>query len=339
MTAPARLVLITGATGAVGPSVVRAFHEAGFRVRTYSLDPPDSGLFPAGVETIVGDIGDAEGVSAAMRGAGGVVHMAAILHRDDPPPDLRPVYERSNVGGTASVVAAGLREGVGRIVLFSTIAVYGAGNGAVLTENSEPRPQSLYARTKRDAENIVLAARDTTGRPAGTVLRLGAVYGPRIKGHYRRLARSLARGRFFFVGDGGNRRTLIQERDVAAAAVLAIEHPGAAGRAFNVTDGVFHTVREIVTVLSGLLGRRVPRVVLPVAWARAAAGVIEFGARRLGKEPPVTRGMIDKLVEDVAVSGDRLIGELGFAPSPDLEKGWAEVLEGMRRSGEPLKDR
>ncbi len=333
MTNDPRHVLITGASGAVGPSVVRAFHEGGFRVRTFSLDPPESGLFPAGVETIVGDIGNREAVSTAMRGVGGVVHMAAVLHRDDPPPSRRPLYERINVDGTASVVAAGLREGAGRIVLFSTIAVYGPANGTVLSEESPPHPDSLYSRTKRDAEKIVLAARDAGGHPLGTVLRLGAVYGPRIKGHYRQLVQSLSRGRFVFVGDGKNRRTLVRERDVAAAAVLAMEHPRAAGRVFNVTDGAFHTVREMIVVLSGLLGRRVPRVSLPVAWARAAAGALEFGARRLGKEPPLTRAMIDKLIEDVAVSGDRLIGELGFAPCSDLARGWAEVLEGLRRTG------
>jgi nucleoside-diphosphate-sugar epimerase len=333
MTAEARTILITGASGAVGPSVVRAFHEAAFHVRTFSLDPPESGLFPPGVETIIGDIGDREAVSAAMRGVGGVVHMAAVLHRDDPPPSLQPVYGRTNVDGTASVVAAALRERAGRILLFSTIAVYGPGDGSVLTEESPLLPTDLYSRTKCEAEKIVLGAHDADGRPLGTVLRLGSVYGPRIKGHYRRLVRSLSRGRFVFVGNGRNRRTLVRERDVAAAAVLAMEHPRAAGRVYNVTDGTFHTVREMIEVLSALLGRRAPRISLPVALARAAAGALEFGAKRLGKEPPLTRAMIDKLIEDVAVSGDRLIGELSFAPCSDLERGWAEVLEGLRRTG------
>ncbi len=333
MTAESRRILITGASGAVGPSVVLAFHAAGFRVRTFSLDAPESGLFPPDVETIIGDIGDRAAVSAAMQGVDGVVHMAALLHRDDPPPALRSAYERINVDGTASVVSAGLRERVGRILFFSTIAVYGPGNGNILTEESPPHPTGFYSRTKRDAEKIVLGAHDADGRPLGTVLRLGAVYGPRIKGHYRQLIGSLSRGRFVFVGDGNNRRTLVQEKDVAAAAVLAMEHPGTAGLVLNVTDGAFHTVREMIVVLSGLLGRRVPRVSLPVAWARAAAGALEFGARRLGKEPPVTRAMIDTLIEDVAVSGDRFIGELGFAPGSDLEPGWAEVLEGLRRTG------
>ena len=44
-------------------------------------------------------------------------------------------------------------------------------------------------QTKRAAEQIVLNARGADGQPLGTVLRLGAVYGSRIKGNYERLTR------------------------------------------------------------------------------------------------------------------------------------------------------
>jgi nucleoside-diphosphate-sugar epimerase len=101
----------------------------------------------------------------------------------------------------------------------------------------------------------------------GTVLRLGAVYGSRIKGNYERLTRALAgnlglgnlgtRSRsfdklrmsglfghvpklpFIPIGNGLNRRTLVYDKDVGRAAALAVSHPAAAGRVFNVTDGGF----------------------------------------------------------------------------------------------------
>ena len=67
------------------------------------------------------------------------------------------------------------------------------------------------------------------------MLRLGAVYGSRIKGNYERLVRSLVRGRFIPVGYGANRRTLVYDKDVARAAVLAAIHDAAAGKIYNVS--------------------------------------------------------------------------------------------------------
>ena len=85
-------------------------------------------------------------------------------------------------------------------------------------------------------------AKRKDGQLLDTMLRLGAVYGSRIKGNYERLLRALARNRFIPIGNGLNRRTLVYDKDVGRAAVLAVSHPAAAGRVFNVTDGEFHTL-------------------------------------------------------------------------------------------------
>ncbi len=79
-------------------------------------------------------------------------------------------------------------------------------------------------------------AKRNDGQSLGTVLRLGAVYGSRIKGNYERLTHALARRRFIPIGNGLNRRTLIYDKDVGRATVLTVSHPAAAGRVFNVID-------------------------------------------------------------------------------------------------------
>ena len=106
-------------------------------------------------------------------------------------------------------------------------------------------------------------------------MRLGAVYGPRIKGNYERLTRALARHRFIPIGNGLNRRTLIYDKDVGRAAVLAVSHPAAAGRVFNVTDGEYHTLNEIIESICAALGRTPPRLSLPVVPVRFLAGIVE----------------------------------------------------------------
>jgi nucleoside-diphosphate-sugar epimerase len=327
-----KFVLVTGATGAVGPRVVHALHQAGLKICTFSVDSPAVGIFPQDVDVIIGDVTDRAAVEAAMRGMDAVVHMAAFLHIVNPSPEMREKYERVNVGGTATVVNTAISAGVKRVVLFSTIAVYGPSDGCVLNEDSSTRPETFYARTKLAAEQIVLNAKREDGQSLGTVLRLGAVYGTRIKGNYERLTNALVRHRFIPVGRGLNRRTLVYDKDVAQAAVLAVSHPSAAGRVFNVTDGHFHTLNEIIESICCALGRRPPRLSLPLGSTWLIVGLLERCSHAAGLKLPAIRTMIDKYNEDVAVSGNLIQNELGFLPRYDLQTGWQETIREMRKN-------
>jgi len=321
-------------TRAVGPRVVHVLSAAGYRGRTLSLDQPSKGQWPDDVETRIGDVTDPSAVQSAMQGVNAVIHLAALLHIVNPPPEMREKYERINVGGTAMVVEAAIKAGVKRVVLFSTIAVYGPSDGCVLNEMSPTHPDTFYAQTKRAAEQIVLKAKQSDGQPLETVLRFGAIYGPRIKGNYQRLLQSLARGRFIPIGDGSNRRTLIYDRDVAKAALLAVQHPNAAGKVYNVSDGHFHTLKEIIAAICHALGRNPPRLSLPVGTVRLAAGILEDAGRIIGFKSPVGRSTIDKYTEDIAVDSSLIQKELGFVPQYDLKTGWKETVEEIRRNGE-----
>lgn len=326
-------LLITGATGALGPPVVDTLIDAGHTVCLLVRDPRRAGTASKAANIRVGDILNRDELVAAMSGCDAVVHMAALLHIVDPDPALSAAYQEVNVGGTANVVAAAQEHGVGRLVFASTIAVYGYNDGRVLTEDASPRPDSLYGRTKLDAEHLVLQARRVDGNPLGVVLRFAAVYGPGMKGNYRRLIQALARRRFIPVGTGENRRTLVHERDVARAVLLALEHPQALGRVYNVTDGEIHPLHGIMAAMCDALGQRPPKLHVPVASARAAAGAVDRLGGLLGSNRPSLRAGIDKYVEDVAVSGARMQQELGFSPEVDLVSGWRETVDALRASG------
>lgn len=331
-----KIVLVTGATGAIGPCVVRELHNAGYHVRTMSLPEPAPVLFPHDVETYQGDISDPTSIQSIMENVDAVIHLAALLHVVNPSPELRSEYERINVGGTEAVVAAAIKANVKRIVLFSTISVYGCSSADVplLDEDSPVRPDTFYAQTKLAAEQIILNVKGADGQPLGSVLRLAAVYGPRIKGNYGRLVQSLARGRFIPIGDGLNRRTLVYNQDAARAAVLAISHPDAAGEVFNVTDGQFHTMEEIIAAICAALGLRPPRFSLPVAPIRSVVSLLENAANIIGFESPIVRATIDKYLEDMAVSGEKIRRILGFYPEFDLGLGWRETVREMNQNGE-----
>jgi UDP-glucose 4-epimerase len=327
----APVALVTGATGAIGPILAQRLVAAGYQVKALVRHQPPLGLLPEPVELICGDIADSEALCQATTNVTVVFHLAAKLHLTNPSPALASEYERVNVEGTRCVVAAARAAGVQRLVYFSTISVYGPGDGqAVFSETSPLNPQTLYAHTKSRAEALVLAAtQPDTGKPLGVVLRLAAIYGPRVKGNYARLIQALRRGWFVPVGPGLNRRTLVYEQDVATGAILAAKLGRAAGQIYNVTDGQPAPFNEILRAICQGLGRHPPRRYVPVYPLHLLAGWAEWGFGRLGRTPPVGRFTLAKLLEDVAVSGQKLQRELGFQPQYDLTRGWQATIEQM----------
>jgi UDP-glucose 4-epimerase len=327
-------VLVTGGTGVLGPGVVRALAAAGYRVRVMSRTQPKPELLPPTIETVRGDVADATDVEAALAGAGSVIHLAALLHVANPPPELDREYERVNVLGTQTVCTAAAKTGVRPVVFASTITVYGPTNGRVVDEDGAAHPLTRYAETKLAGERIALACCNDQGEALTCVLRLGAIYGPAMKGNYWRLLQSLNAGRYLRVGDGNNRRTLVYESDAAAAVLAALRHPAATGSIFNVTDGDTPTMNAIVATICQALGRDTPRVAVPAGPMRLAAGLVDGGAGIFKLQSPVTRETIDRLCEDVAIDGSRLQSTLGFRPQYGLERGWRETVKSLRLRGE-----
>jgi nucleoside-diphosphate-sugar epimerase len=303
--------------------------QRGYRVRVLSRRTPEPSLFSLPVEVVRGDITDLGSVAKAAQGVNVVFHLAARLHEPGASAELKGQYEDVNVVGTRNVVESASQAGVGRIVFFSTICVYGATSGRLADESTPPRPDSIYAETKLQAERLAQGSRASDGRPLVSILRMAAVYGPRMKGNYLRLAQALAKGRFVPIGAGENRRTLVHERDAVEAALMAAEHPEAGGRVFNVTDGAVHAFREILVAMSTGLGRRPPRLAVPEGLARGAARIVDGISSALGRG---TRAgaLLGKYLEDVAVAGILIERELGFTPHVDLRAGWQDALAPMR---------
>ena len=123
---------------------------------------------------------------------------------------------------------------------------------------------------------------------------------------------------------------MIYDRDVARAALLAVQHPSAAGKVYNVSDGHFHTLKEIIAAICQALGQTPPRLSLPVGPARMAASILEDAGRMIGFKSSVGRATIDKYTEDIAVDSTRIQTELGFKPEFNLQTGWQETVQEMR---------
>ena len=316
--------LVTGASGAIGRTLVEQLLAEGYRVKTLARTASTLAGLPEAVDITLGDITDRQSLQRAVSGVSKVFHLAALLHLNQPSPEMRAEYTRVNVEGTRALVEVSKSASVERLIFFSTINVYGASRaGEIFDEESALRPASFYAESKLEGERIVL------DEAAGVVLRLAAVYGARMKGNYPRLLRALKQGRLVMIGDGSNRRTLVHVHDLCRAARIAAESEAAAGQVYNVTDGHVHTLREIVDAMSAALGKRSTRLALPTRLARMTAGLFEDGFGVVGRSSPVGRATVDIFVEDIAVSGEKMQKHLGYAPLYDLAEGWRETVGQM----------
>ncbi|MFI5889886.1 NAD-dependent epimerase/dehydratase family protein [Actinoplanes sp. NPDC051513] len=210
-------VLVTGGAGFIGSHVVAALSATGHDVTVLDSGHPAAHREPlpatiAGATVLRADLRDADAVDAALAGVEVVVHQAAMVGLGANLDDL-PDYVGCNDLATAVLLAAMARAGVSRLVLASSMVVYGEGGYAcaahgpvrpgprvvadlaagrfeppcprcgdalapeLVGEDAPLDPRSVYAATKVAQEHLTAAwARETGGAVAA--LRYHNVYGP-----------------------------------------------------------------------------------------------------------------------------------------------------------------
>jgi nucleoside-diphosphate-sugar epimerase len=147
-------VLVTGATGVYGRSVVERLQRGGHEVVAVARKPPKS--LPAGVRFRAADVRDLDAVRSAMEGCEVVAHLAFTVT----PIKDREESRRLSVGGTANVLEAMRRTGARRLVFASSAMGYGANpdNPPLFTEQHEQCPASdyVYGTDKVAAERLII---------------------------------------------------------------------------------------------------------------------------------------------------------------------------------------
>ena len=316
-------VLVTGATGFIGRRVVARLAGEGHRVRAFLLPSEDPAAIPqlrelAGsprLEVVRGDVTDAASVAAAARGAGRVVHLAAVV--GDWGPD--ELFERINVGGTRHVLDAAAAGGAARVLMVSSIVVYGSRLATGVCDEDAPREHGLgpYSRTKRASEELALDYH-AFGRVPVTVVRPGNVFGPGSGLWVDELARLARRGLAMWLGDGRGDASLAYVDNVVDVIVRALLHPGAAGRIYNAADAGGVSWRDYVTDVARVAGARPPHRSMPVAVAERVAAVMERAWRltRRRTRPLLTREAVQLFASRAPVPIARARAELGYDPIP-----------------------
>ncbi|HEY2935067.1 MAG TPA: NAD-dependent epimerase/dehydratase family protein [Gaiellaceae bacterium] len=324
-------VLITGGAGFLGSHLADELLAAGHEVRALDslveqvhADAAPGYLDPQ-LELQVGDVRDPEAVARALDGRDAVVHFAARVGVGQSMYELAE-YTSVNELGTAVLLQELSRRPVERLVVASSMSIYGEGlyEGGVEVERTRvqlergewepglpplPTPEtkplalaSIYALNKYAQERACLIAGAAYGIPA-VALRFFNVYGPRqalsnpYTGVLAIFASRLLNGRPPLIyEDGLQRRDFVSVHDVARATRLALESGGADGRAVNVGSGASVTVRELAERLAEVTGIAIePETTGDYRFGdiRHCFADISLARRLLGYEPRVglTEGM------------------------------------------------
>lgn len=344
-------LLVTGGAGFIGSAVTSAAMEAGWEVSVIDSlrdDVHGDPVAPTGVEFVHGDVRDAEVLDLALAGIDAVSHQAAKVGLGVDFADA-PDYVSSNDLGTASLLAAMVRADVRRLVIASSMVVYGEGayvgsdgpvrpaarrvddldagrfdptDGAgrpiepgMIDEEAALDPRNVYAASKLAQEHLASAWARATGSTA-LALRYHNVYGPGMPQNtpYAGVASlfrsAIERGEAPRVfEDGRQRRDFVQVDDVASANLAALSHTGVA------SEGAFRAFNvgsgDVHTI------------------GDLAAALSRHGG---GPEPIVTGEYRLGDVRHITASSQRLRDELSWMPSVAFEDGMREFAHAPLRA-------
>jgi UDP-glucose 4-epimerase len=248
-------VAVIGGGGFIGSHVVDHLVAAGHRVRV--IDPGPRWRNPAARYHEL-DLFDEAGLAAALAGCRAVFHLAGASDVNQVAVD--PVAAvRLNVEGTARVLECARQQQCERVLLASTVWVYGAtaGDG----ERSEDatvdlaRAGHVYVSTKLAAELLVHSYREMYGQHF-TILRYGIPYGPRMRDVLvvaRFVRAALAGEPITIAGTGEQQRNYVYVGDLADAHVRALS-AAAADQVLALEGGTPVSVREIADTVRELIG-------------------------------------------------------------------------------------
>ncbi len=327
-----RRALVTGATGGLGLALTRALLDAGYTVRATGRSPVAIRRLEAmGAEAVAGDLFEL-GPEAVSRNIDVVFHAAALSSPWGPDAD----FQRANVDLTRDLLAAAGREGVGSFVFVSSPSVYARwADQTGLTEDTPwpDRPLNAYARTKGEAERLILAA-DAPGFRT-VAIRPRALIGPDDAVLLPRILRLVKRGRFPLFRDGRALAELTDVRDAARAIVLADVHREAAGgQAINITGGAALPVRDLIHRLGSALGVEVRTVAVPLALGQTLAVGADALCRILPgqPEPVLTPYTLSTLAWSQTFDLSRARRLLGYEPAHDAVETALTVAPGLAAS-------
>jgi dihydroflavonol-4-reductase len=323
------MVVVTGAAGHLGATLVRALQARGQEVRAL-VHRDRRALDGLDVEIVSGDLADQDSLRHAFAGADLIYHAAAHISISM---GEQQRLQEVNVRGARNVVEACLRSGVRRLVHVSSIEVLEGEPFSIPVDESRPliqsgtfsqenpsgrlgaavlRGSSPYARSKAAGERQV-----RQGMARGLevlILYPSAIIGPHDyrQGFPNAGLLAICEGRLWALVEGGF--NWVDVRDVAEGALRAGEHAPAGAR--YILSGHWASLHDLAELAREITGVPVPRLVFPLWLARISAPFLVAASRLAGRRPLYTPAALQPLGGNRNISHARATRELGYQPRP-----------------------
>ncbi|MDP2340633.1 MAG: NAD-dependent epimerase/dehydratase family protein [Deltaproteobacteria bacterium] len=310
-------VVVTGASGHVGATLVRALLARGDQVRVVAHPATNTSAALEGldVDAVVGDVCDPASLRAAFAGCELVFHLAGLISIDG---DRDGLVRKVNVDGAGHVASAALASGVRRLVHMSSVHAFDHHPVDAPLDESRARPGAAhpaYDRSKAAGEEAVRAV-VAQGLDAVIVNPSGIIgpfdFAPSRMGQ---VLLYLAGGKLPALGGGGF--DWVDVRDVASGAMAAADR-GRTGQNY-LLSGHYHSMQELARMASAITGVPPPPLFVPAVVEDAAAVVATAWSRLRGTRPHLTSEALHALRGSRNVVGARAAAELGHKPRPTHE--------------------
>ncbi len=323
--------LITGATGFIGPYLVRRLISQGHRCRCLVRGTDNRNIHQGpGIELVQGDITEVNSLRGIADGIDSIFHLATLGHMNNFTV-TEEMFTKVNLYGTQNIMREAIKSGVKRVVHCSSVAAMGICSDMPATEESVCKPHHAYGRSKLKAEKQVIRMVKEENLPA-VIVRFSMVYGPGDPRDMLKLTRLAKKGMFPRIGVRPKLTPLIHVDDAVTGLMLASEK-GRKGEIYLITNNESIPFDDIRKILQETLGvKRIPLYV-PEWAALFMAALCEKIFPLIGKATPVTRKNIESTIADRVFSIEKAQRDLGFKPEKDPVKGIKETVEWYMKQG------
>ncbi|OFZ54280.1 MAG: hypothetical protein A2428_06795 [Bdellovibrionales bacterium RIFOXYC1_FULL_54_43] len=329
-------VLVTGASGFIGSTLIEQLSSLGFEVhalmrKTSSLS--NLSHLEGKFERVEGDLSNFDSLRNALKDVKYVFHLAGATAAPN-----RDAYFEHNARGTERLARAVAEVGPGltRFVHVSSLAAAGPSSSLnPRVEADTEQPVSYYGESKLQGEKEVLKYKDAY--PV-TIIRPPIVYGPKDKGVFT-IIQTVAKN-FMPVlqgsAQGGHKYySAIHAEDLCRGIVQAGVAPVEkvpSGEIFYVSGNEVHTYREILTTIAECLERDPFSFNVPKIAIKAAATALSVAGFITRKSFPLNLDKVNELLPDYWIcSNEKAKKLLRFSPEFDLRTGMSHSIEWYKR--------